>query len=150
MLPWIHATISLMAMYFLVSYLSIPLQMGIKWIIVGILFGTLIDLDHIIYLFLKSGKNKKVMMKYIFRPKKLFNEMWSGKLVMRTIERTLLHVVTMLFTFLLAFIFLKVYLIPIGVSLLIHLICDLPDLRFGTIEEIKRKHKTKKKLVILI
>lgn len=126
-MPWWHFTISLIISYILVSYFSLNTTTGIKWIIVGCIAGTFIDLDHLLYAYLAYKKKaKQIILKGIENPEELMEEFRKkGVLHYHASRRLILHAFIMLTIYTLSLYAFPSYSLVIGINFLVHLICDL-------------------------
>ncbi|MDI6798824.1 MAG: hypothetical protein QMD12_02395 [Candidatus Aenigmarchaeota archaeon] len=127
MLPWWHLASSLIVSYILVASLGLDIVTGIKWIIVGCLFGTFIDLDHVLYALLVYGKEGwKYIKKDIIHPKELIKEFQEkGILHFHAWRRMILHTTTMFSTYMISLYVFPSYSLVIGLVYLVHLIFDI-------------------------
>jgi len=126
-LPWWHLAVSLIISYILVASLGLDISTGIKWIIVGCIFGTFIDLDHILYAFLVYRKKGwKYIKRGILRPKELIKEFQEkGILHFHAWRRMILHTITMLSIYALSLYLFPSYSLIIGLVFIAHLILDI-------------------------
>ncbi|MEM7821454.1 MAG: hypothetical protein QXX38_01405 [Candidatus Aenigmatarchaeota archaeon] len=124
---WQHAAISMVVSYILVTYLGLDIQNGIIWIIVGVIFGTLIDLDHLLYSIMTRGKSAiKIILREKYMPSKLFSEFYKeGKLYYPSWSRSAFHAIISLLVYSLTLNLFPSYSLIIGINLLIHQICDI-------------------------
>lgn len=131
MYTWQHLTISLVMSYALVAYLSLDIQTGITWIIIGCVFGTLIDLDHFLYnIMTRGGKAVKIILKEMYTPQELWKSIHTGgKLSFPSYSRSIFHVLTSLLAYLLTLNLFPQYHLIVGITLLTHQICDI-DLKW--------------------
>lgn len=127
MMPWWHLALSLIVSYMLVASLGLDIVTGIKWIIVGCIFGTFIDLDHVLYVLLVYGKKGwKYIKKGIIHPKELIAEFEkSGTLHFHAWRRMILHTITMLSTYIISLYIFPSYSLVIGIVYIVHLILDI-------------------------
>lgn len=141
MLPWWHLALSLIISYILVASLGLNISTGIKWIIVGCIFGTLIDLDHLLYASLVYGKEGLKYIKGITHPKELIKEFQEkGVLYFHAWRRIILHTITMFSIYALSLYLFPSYSLIIGLVLIAHLICDVEP-RWLKLKEIWKMHK---------
>lgn len=127
MMPWWHLTISLIIFYFLVSIYNLEFSEGFNLIIVGCAAGTLIDLDHLLYVFITFGnRSLKYIRKGILYPKELMEEFRKGgKLFFHAWRRMILHCLTMSLIYGISLYFFPSYSLVIGIAFIIHLILDI-------------------------
>lgn len=127
MLPWWHLAISLILSYILVASLSLDINTGISWIIVGCAFGTLIDLDHVLYVVLfYKGDVKEIVRRGITDPKGLMREFQEkGTLHFHGWRRMIFHTITMLSTYTISLYISSSYSLVIGLVFIAHLILDI-------------------------
>ena len=127
MMPWWHFAISLLVSYILISYLSLDVTTGIKWIIVGCIAGTFIDLDHFLYAYLAYKKKaKQIILRGIEDPQGLMEEFREkGILHYHASRRLILHAVIMLSVYSISLYAFPSYSLVIGINFLVHLVCDL-------------------------
>lgn len=127
MLPWWHLATSLIVSYVVVAYLGLDIFTGISWIIVGCVFGTFIDLDHILYVFLFYRKKRWLYIKKrITYPKELIKEFQEkGALHFHSYRRMILHIMTMFCGYMISLYLFPSYSLIIGLVFITHLILDI-------------------------
>jgi hypothetical protein len=124
---WQHAAISLVISYIIVAYLGLDIQSGIVWIVFGVISGTLIDLDHLLYSVMTRGKSAiKTILREKYMPHKLFAEFYKGgKLFYPSWSRAIFHAITSLLVYSLTLNLFPQYSLIVGINLLAHQICDI-------------------------
>ncbi|MEM5834565.1 MAG: hypothetical protein QXQ69_01820 [Candidatus Aenigmatarchaeota archaeon] len=124
---WQHTAISLVISYIVTAYLGLDIQNGIIWIILGVISGTLIDLDHLLYSLMTRGKSTiKIILREKYMPSKLFAEFYKdGKLNYPSWSRTIFHAIISLLIYSLTLNLFPQYSLIVGINLLVHQICDI-------------------------
>ncbi|MEM5854851.1 MAG: hypothetical protein QW472_00825 [Candidatus Aenigmatarchaeota archaeon] len=128
---WQHAAVSLVISYVVVAYLGLDIQTGMFWIVLGVICGTLIDLDHFLYSVMVRGKSAmKIILREKYMPSKLFAEFYEGgKLHYPSRSRTIFHAIISLLVYSLTLNLFPQYSLIVGINLLAHQICDI-DVRW--------------------
>jgi hypothetical protein len=126
MMPWWHLAFSLIISYALVASLGLDVEAGIKWIIVGCLFGTLIDLDHIPYAYIiYREKTVEVVKRSILDPRGLIREFEAGgSLTLHASRRLLFHSLEMFIIYTICLYLFPAYSLVIGLAFIGHLLLD--------------------------
>lgn len=127
MMPWWHLVASLIISYILVASLGLDIATGMIWIAVGILFGTLIDLDHILYAILIYKRDAgKLIWKGMVDPRGLINDFRRrGTLSMLAWKRLVFHLFSMLAVYAISLYSFPSYSLVIGIVFISHLILDI-------------------------
>jgi hypothetical protein len=127
MLPWWHLATSLIISFFLASVFELDFSTGLRWIVVGCMVGTFIDLDHFLYARLTFGKEwLKYTKSCIEDPKGLMRKFQEkGSLSSHAFRRLTLHAITMPLVFLVSLYAFPSYSLVIGAVLLVHLVLDV-------------------------
>lgn len=142
MQPWWHFAISLTVSYILVASLSLDITTGINWIIVGCVFGTLIDFDHIIFSLVTKRKAAKIILRDMFIPRKLIKDFkFKHPLFISPIKMRIFQIFTSLTLLSITLYILPSYYLLVGIVLLVHNISDIPEV----ISYLKKSGKYTKK-----
>jgi len=127
MMPWWHLAASLVISYILVASLGLDIVTGISWIIVGCIFGTFIDLDHVLYaILIYKKKAGPIIRKGIVDPKGLIDD-FSKKRILSILawKRLIFHFFTMLAVYTISLYVFPSYSLVIGIVFISHLILDI-------------------------
>jgi|YelNatPaOPRAMG01_1025707.scaffolds.fasta_scaffold17559_1 hypothetical protein len=127
MLPWWHLATSLLVSYSLVTLLGLNFSTGLKWIVVGCAAGTLIDLDHLLYVLLVFKDKWWKYVKFgIEDPKGLMLKFQKkGTLASHAHKRMILHTLTMLSIYTISLYVFPSYSLVIGLVFIVHLLLDI-------------------------
>jgi hypothetical protein len=127
MLPWWHLATSLLVSYSLVTLLGLNFSTGLKWIVVGCAAGTLIDLDHLLYVLLVFKDKWWKYVKFgIEDPKGLMLKFQKkGTLASHAHKRMILHTLTMLSVYTISLYVFPSYSLVIGLVFIVHLLLDI-------------------------
>ena len=126
-MPWWHLAASLIISYILVASLGLDIETGASWIAVGTLFGTLIDLDHIVYAILVYKRDAgKIIRKGIVDPRGLINSFRrKGTLSKLAWKRFAFHLFSMLAVYAISLYSFPSYSLVIGIVFISHLVLDI-------------------------
>jgi len=127
MLPWWHLATSLIISYSLVALLGLDFATGLKWIYVGCIAGTLIDLDHLLYAFLEFREKALTYIKNgILNPTGLIKDFYlKGSLKHHAYRRLILHTFTMLGSYSFTLYAFSSYSLIVGLMFIVHLLLDI-------------------------
>jgi hypothetical protein len=110
-----------------VASFGLSIETGMRWMAIGCVAGTFIDLDHFIYALVAfRGEAWNIIKKGVAEPRQLLRELErKGKLRYHVWRRMTLHVVTMLSVYALSLSFFPSYSLVIGVVFVAHLALDI-------------------------